>query len=80
MKFAQAVASSNAEPAETITKSAFAICIQRENEAVRELIANLGPKWERFVHDEIFPAIKTTVRERTVAAVLVGRSQLNRGK
>jgi hypothetical protein len=80
MKFAGAVAPSNFEPAETITQSAFSICIEKENEAIRELVANLGPEWEKFVHEEIYPTIKKTIHDRTIAAVLVGRSQKSKGK
>lgn len=74
--FVARVAARNPEPAEVIAKAAFSICLRYEH-IVFETMANSSryPWWREFVATQLFPAIRESAQEKTIAAVLAARSR-----
>lgn len=68
------------EPATVVAKAAFAYCQQAENTAYLAIIKAGDPtkrhdRWQEFVDAEIWPTVKRTLEQQTIAAVLVSRSK-----
>jgi len=73
--FVAQVARKNSDSPDVIAKASFSVCLQREH-AVFEAMANADGRkfWRHFVADEVFPAVRETMQDKLVAAVLVARA------